>query len=140
LGLPKVASNDILATPNRLQNKRAAWKRYPGDLDLGDWSRRYDTLQGNRLRGKWAESLGTSGSRYDTPYGVRYVDNAPAFEIKTGYQSRTQFIRRQVLKDSWLMRNVPGYNPVWKFMDEAPSLPLQQHLETFGIPYEIRPR
>jgi len=137
LGAPKVASNDILATPNRLQNKLAAWRRYDGDLSLAQWSKRYDQLQVNRLRGRWAESFGEAGQVYNTPYGRRIVDNAPAIEIKSGYASRTKFIRRQVVKDMWLRRNVPGYDPVWRFVDETPSVPLLRHLETMGIPYQL---
>ncbi len=137
---PSVASNDILATPGRLQLKLSSWDRYQGNLDLGAWSAKYDTLQVNKSRGNWAESFGQPGLRYETPYGPRYVDNAPAIEIKTGYQTRSQFIRWQILKDSWLSRNVPGYTPLYRFIDQAPSRPLLDHLETFGIRYEIRPR
>ena len=131
------ASSDILATPNRLQNKFSAWRRYEGDLSLAQWSKRYDQLQVNRLRGSWAESFGNAGPRLRTPYGTRIVDNAPAIEIKTGYQSATKFIRRQIIKDSYLMRTVRGYNPLWRFVDTMPSRPLLQKLDTFGIRYEL---
>jgi hypothetical protein len=136
----RTVSSDVLATPNRLQNKLAAWRRYDGDLSLSEWSRKYDQLQINRLRGSWAESFGEAGARYQTPYGVRIVDNAPAIEIKTGYQSATRFIRRQIIKDSYLMRTQPGYSPVWRFMDEMPSRPLLDKLDTFGIRYELPTR
>jgi len=65
------------------------------------------------------------------------VDNAPAIEIKNGYQSATKFVRRQIIKDSFLRRTVDGYNPVWRFVDQTPSRPLLDKLETFGIPYEL---
>ena len=107
------------------------------DADLARWSSQYDTLRANYERGKWRESFGEQGQVYETPYGRRVVDNDPANEIKTGYQSRTKFIRWQVLKDSWLSRNVPGYKPQWDFVDQKPSNPLMEHLETFGIPYRL---
>jgi hypothetical protein len=68
------------------------------------------------------------------------VDNAPAVEIKTGYQSATKFVRTQIIKDSYLMRTVDGYTPVWRFMDEMPSRPLLDKLDTFGIRYELPTR
>lgn len=130
-------SSDTLATPNRLQNKLAAWQRYEGDLNLKQWSKSYDQLQINRARSKWAESFDEPGARYSTPYGIRIVDNAPAIEVKTGYQSMTKFIRRQIIKDSYLQRTIEGYNPRWRFIDQVPSKPLLNKLDTFGIPYEL---
>src|SRR5690606_4139195 len=65
----RTVSSDVLATPNRLQNKLAAWRRYDGDLSLSEWSRKYDQLQMNRLRGSWAESFGEARVRHQTPYG-----------------------------------------------------------------------
>ncbi len=109
-------------------------------MDLPQWSRQCDQLQINRTHGKWAEPFGEAGARYETPYGVRIVDNAPATEIKTGYQYASPFIRRQIIKDSYLMRTVPGYDPVWRFMDQVPSRPLLDKLDTFGIRYELPAR
>ena len=108
---PKVASNDILATPNRLQNKLAAWRRYDGDLSLGDWSKRYDQLQINAARGRWREQitrrlgLGEPGSRIYTPVGDRIpdaVDGAILREIKNGYVTFDKFTRKQIGKDFYL--------------------------------------
>lgn len=117
-----------------------AWRRYQdkgGDLTLPEWKKKYDILQANRATSSWAESFGEPGQVYSTPYGRRVVDNAPAIEIKSGYASRTKFIRKQIVKDMWLKRNVEGYNPVWRFVDEEPSAPLLRHLELMGIPYQL---
>ena len=137
---PSRPTSDILGTPNRLQNKLSAWRRYNGKLNLGEWSRRYDQLQVNRARSQWSEGFGERGGTYPTPYGTRCVDNAPATEIKTGYQSATKRIRYQIIKDSYLSRTLEGYNPKWQFIDEVPSQPLIDKLDMYGIPYELPTR
>lgn len=109
-------------------------------MDLAEWSAAYDRLQINAARGRWAQSFGKAGGSYLTPYGRRFVDNAIATEIKTGYQSLTQFNRLQILKDSYLARTVRGYDPVWKFFDQMPSAQLLDRLRTFDIPFQLPTR
>jgi hypothetical protein len=46
-------------------------------------------------------------------------------------------IKQQVLKDSWLKSNVPGYDPRWHFFDAPPSPELDQILSDNGITYVI---
>ena len=93
-----------------------------------------------------------------TGTGGRFVD-APvptanggvlANEVKTykqwttvGGQPTQQFvplspqIQQQVLKDSWLKTNVPGYDPRWIFLDAGPSPELGQYLSNKGITHVI---
>ena len=144
LGAPRVASNDILATPNRLQNKLAAWRRYDGDLSLAQWSKRFDQLQINAARGRWREQitrrlgLGEPGGRFWTPVGGRIpdaVDGVILREIKDGYVMFRPFTRKQIGKDFYLQRR--GYLPEWHFYGGAPSKRVLDQLQTFGIPYVI---
>jgi len=151
LNAPKVASNDILATPNRLQNKLAAWQRYKAEKGLTNytsdqfarWSKQYDQFAVNRSTGAWRESisrrmgLGEPGGRYHTPVGDRIpdaVDGIILNEIKNGRMTFTPFIRKQISKDFYLQRR--GYQPEWHFHDGASKRVLDQ-LETFGIPYHL---
>jgi len=127
----------------RVGDLQAGWHRYqarPGNAgySLSRWKQSNDILQRNRLQGRFGEvSTGPRGEVFGTPYGRRFVDVAPATEVKTGYATRTKFIRAQILKDVWLRRNVAGYTPLWEFQGTA-SEPLLQHLRTFGIPYRFR--
>jgi hypothetical protein len=49
----------------------------------------------------------------------------------------TDTVQQQVLKDSWLKANVPGYNPRWNFIGAPPSVELDQYLTRKGIDYLI---
>lgn len=46
-------------------------------------------------------------------------------------------IKQQVLKDSYLKKNEPGYRPNWIFLDAPPSQELEHYLSSKGIPYVI---
>ena len=78
----------------------------------------------------------TLGQVFQTPYGLRFVDNAVATEIKTGYQALTIDNRWQIIKDAYLSRTVAGYQPLWRFYGTA-SEPLLQRLRIFGFHYEF---
>ena len=96
------------------------------------------------------ETITGSGGRYvDAP--VDTSDGGTlANEVKT-YQQWTTVdgqpvqqsvplsnqIQQQVLKDSWLQTNVPGYQPNWIFLDAPPSPELGQYLTNKNIPYVI---
>jgi hypothetical protein len=138
-----VASNDILATPNRLQNKLAAWHRYEGTLSLKVWSMKYDVTQTNAARGRWREEIsrrlgfGEKGGRIYTPIGARVSDAVTGVvlrEIKDGYTSFSPSVRTQIGKDFFLQRR--GYLPEWHFYGGATKRVLDQLL-TFGIPYHM---
>lgn len=92
---------------------------------------------------------GTGGRFVDAPVATS-DGGVMANEVKTYKQWTTvngqptqQFvplsdtIQQQVLKDSWLQTNVPGYQPNWIFLDAPPSPELAQYLTSKGIPYVI---
>jgi len=142
---PTVASNDLLATPGRLQSKLAAWRRYQAthpNADMGVWSRQYDGLRYNYARGKWREwwnqrtGMGDPGAPISTPIGDRIpdaVDGVILREFKDGDVTFSPFIRRQMFKDFWLMRH-RGMLPEWYFHGGASARVLGK-LDTYGIPY-----
>jgi hypothetical protein len=95
------------------------------------------------------EILGTGGRYVDAPVSAS-DGGVLANEVKTykpwttvGGQPMqnsvglTDGIRQQVLKDSWLMSNIPGYNPRWNFIGAPPSAELDQYLSSKGIDYTI---
>ncbi len=115
LGVPRVASKDMLASPNRIRNKLDAWHRYEGDWAFKRWSKNYDTFQANRIRGKNFEriyqkrGLGIPDRKIPTPIGGRIPDvvDTPIFrEIKSGDVSLSKFTRRQILKGFWLKEHL----------------------------------
>ena len=120
-----------------------AWHAYQARPDsagysLARWKRSVDTLRLNFKQGRLGQTLsGLPGEAFETPYGWRFVDVAPATEVKTGYATLSKFVRRQILKDVWLRRNVAGYTPLWEFRGTA-SAPLLERLRTFGIPYRFQ--
>lgn len=120
-----------------------AWHAYQARPDsagysLARWKRSVDTLRMNFKQGRLGQTLsGLPGEAFETPYGWRFVDVAPATEVKTGYATLSKFVRRQILKDVWLRRNVAGYTPLWEFRGTA-SAPLLERLRTFGIPYRFQ--
>ena len=130
---------DLLGKQGRLKNKLAAWRRYEGSLELKQWSKKYDTLRTNYARGKWRESFGIKGKSYDTPYGRRFVDNAPGIEIKSGYISKTRFIMKQIMKDRYLKKTIRGFEPFWSFSGKGPTGPLKEFLLKAEIPFEHVP-
>ena len=76
----------------------------------------------------------------NTPYGRRVVDSLTgsfAREAKYGYQSLSQFIEKEIAKDSYLMSI--GYKVEWHFYwsqvsdTGGPSEPLRKALEEAGI-------
>jgi len=145
---PRVASNDLLATPGRLQDKLAAWRRYRdlnADADMAVWSRQHDVLRQNFARGKWREwinqrlGMGSPGSAIPTPIGDRIpdaIDGVILREFKDGDVTFSPFIRRQMFKDYWLMRN-RGMLPEWHFYGNASQRALDK-LDTYGVPYFFR--
>ena len=75
-----------------------------------------------------------------TPYGRRVVDSLSgkfARESKYGYQSLSVFIKKEIMKDAYLISN--GYKVEWHFYwsqasnSGGPSRPLRRALEEAGI-------
>jgi hypothetical protein len=96
--------------------------------------------------GAWPEPIDGVGGRFiDAPVdlgGGRVLAN----EVKTYREWRTvrgapqqvavpltDQIRQQVLKDVWLRRHVPGYDPRWMFLDAPPSSELAAFLKRHSL-------
>ena len=148
---PRVASNDMLAEPGRLQAKLAAWRRYMADPNnagwgMARWSRNYDQLAANRIRGKNLEAiyhrlgLGSPGSRLTTGHGLGAripdaVDGMVLREIKSSRITLTRDVRMQILKDVMLRRR--GFLPEWHLHGGA-SQSVIDMLNRWNIPYYLK--
>jgi hypothetical protein len=139
-----VPSGDYLATPDRLQNKLAAWKAYsaanPG-ASMAKWSKQYDTIRTNYQVGKWREAVdrwlygGQAGSGLSTPLGTRIPDTVVGSayrEIKNGYVVFDSSTRFQMAKDYFLSNR--GFSPEWHFYGDASQRVIDK-LSTYGIPF-----
>ena len=49
----------------------------------------------------------------------------------------TRQIREQILKDVWLRKNTPGFDPRWLFLDSPPSAQLSIFLKQYNITYIV---
>jgi hypothetical protein len=100
--------------------------------------------------GAWPEPIEGVGGRFtDAPVdlgGGRVLAN----EVKIYQEWRTvrgapqqvsvpltDQIRQQVLKDAWLRRNAPGYDPRWMFLDAPPSAELAVFLKRHNLTHVL---
>ena len=95
---------------------------------------------------------GSKPSAMQTPFGKRFIDNLAknsqgqtvAYESKVGYKSATEFIRKQVAKDQFLLQTKQVDEVRWIFYRSpatgkaGASQPLLDILEDAGIKTEIR--
>jgi RHS repeat-associated protein len=140
------SGNQTTLTLNQVRNLRGqqrwqAGEQYVQELYGSPGQRHYKVPAEGEITG--------SGGRFvDAP--VDGASGVLANEVKTYQQWRTiqgapkqnqvtlnDHINQQIMKEVWLRKNMPGYDPRWLFLDAPPSAELASILKEKGIVYII---
>lgn len=86
-----------------------------------------------------SESFATPDEGRNVDWVTRSGDRIYAHESSMGTKPiyGNQHKLNEVRKDAWLMRNVPGYTPLWHFWDAPPAGRLLRALKANGIPFIV---